>query len=384
MQKKIHDPLYMRLAALCFILSVAIGAERNAKAGAPESDRSSLAESAFCKSLVPGKFILPAKEGWWNWGMAPIYDEEGKLHIFNSCIPYMGEKGMGYWQSKSIINHYVADSVEGPYELVGTVFSCDERTYHNPQISKVGDTYVLVFLWKTTEPGSLQSIGMATAGSLDGPWTEHPDNPIIRPVKGSPNGAHASNPTFLVDRDGKFRIYYKSMSEGSDFREISMAIADQLEGPYVDYPGNPLISYKDLGRDIEDPYAFFYQDRYYMIVEDRMDVAGALGGDTPSPKKIPRGGLRPGLLFTSEDGIHWERPEIGYNTDAYYFGGELSRSERPHILWKNGHPEYLFLANHGSREAGFYLKIEGRASGRSPEQMALTGNRTDVSKTEIR
>ena len=63
-------------------------------------------------------------------------------------------------------------------------------------------------------------------------------------------------------------------------------------------------------------------------------------------------------LALSKDGIHWERPEFSYNTDAHYFGKELSRTERPHILWKDGEPEYLFLANHGSREAGFYLKIE--------------------------
>ncbi|EMI43329.1 putative secreted protein [Rhodopirellula sp. SWK7] len=313
-------------------------------------------DSAFGKSLVPGKFILPAKEGWWNWGMAPIYDEHGRLHIFNSSIPYKGDEGMGYWQQKSIINHYVADSVEGPFELLGTVFSSDQRTYHNPQISKVGDTYVLVFLWKSVESGSLQSIGIATAKSLDGPWTENPNNPIIRPTPGTPNAAHASNPSFLVDREGKYRIYYKSMSGRRAFREISMAIADQIDGPYVDCPENPLISYQDDQRDIEDPYAFFYRDTYYMIVEDRMDVASVLSGK-PSLRPKP-GGNRPGLLFNSKDGIHWERPEFSYKTDAHYFGKELSRSERPHILWKDGNPEYLFLANHGSREAGFYLKIE--------------------------
>ncbi len=314
-------------------------------------------ESAFGKSLVPGKFILKAKDGWWNWGMAPIYDEQGKLHIFNSSIPFKGEKSMAYWQSKSTIIHWVADSVEGPYELLGTVFASDQRTYHNPQISKVGDTYVLVFLWKSVEKDSLQSIGMATARSLNGPWIENPKNPIIRPIAGTPNGAHASNPSFLVDREGKFRIYYKSMSEESKFREISVAIADKLEGPYVDSPQNPLISYKHMECDIEDPYAFFYRDTYYMITEDRMDVASALNGQ-PSPDARP-GGSRPGLLFKSKDGIHWDRPEFSYNTDAHYFKRELSRTERPHILWKDGKPEYLFLANHHSREAGFYLKIEG-------------------------
>ena len=104
-------------------------------------DSRPIQESRFCASLEPGKYILPAKEGWWNWGMAPIYDEAGRLHIFNSSIPNKGS-----WIVDSIIQHFVADSVEGPYELVDVPFSSSETTYHNPQISKVGDTYVLVYL----------------------------------------------------------------------------------------------------------------------------------------------------------------------------------------------------------------------------------------------
>ena len=46
-------------------------------------------------------------------------------------------------------------------------------------------------------------------------------------------------------------------------------------------------------------------------------------------------------------------------TNEHYFGEKGSRSERPHVLWKDGRPAYLFLANHGSREAGFYLRIDG-------------------------
>lgn len=344
------------LPAVLIVACVQTGEAAAAVTGQP------IEASTFCQSLVPGKFILEAKEGWWNWGMAPIYDENGKLHVFNSCIPYKGEKSLGYWSTKSMINHYVADSVEGPYTFLGTAFSSDKATYHNPQISKVGDTYVLVYLWKPAATGSLQSIGVATAKSLGGPWTESPLNPIIKPsgIPGSPNATHASNPTFLVDRDGKYRIYYKSISDRKpEYRTISMAVADRIEGPYVDHPENPLISYEELGLDIEDPYAFFYNDTYYMIVEDRMAVKNALEGNPLPAKKIKKGGNRPGLLYHSKDGIQWGRPEIGYLTDEQYFGGELSRSERPHILWKEGKPEYLFLANHGSKEAGFYLKING-------------------------
>jgi hypothetical protein len=328
----------------------------------PSDQDQRILDSSFSASLTAGEYILPAKDGWWNWGMAPIYDEAGQLHIFNSSIPYKGKHGMGNWGSKSTIQHFVADSIEGPFELVGVPFQSDQTTYHNPQVSQVGDTYVLVFLMNDPQiEGKSQSVGIATAQSLDGPWTESPHNPVIPPsqVPGSHNATHASNPTFLVDRDGKFRIYYKSMSDRNpQFRTIALATADTIEGPYTDHPGNPLINYTDLGRDIEDPYAFFYNDTYYMIVEDRMDVKGALEGNLNPNEKILSGGNRPGLLYTSKDGLDWGRPELGYQTNAHYFEGEaLTRSERPHILWKDGEPEYLFLANHGSDEAGFYLKI---------------------------
>ncbi|MDW5290141.1 glycoside hydrolase family protein [Formosa sp. PL04] len=317
----------------------------------------SIKESSFVKSLETGKYILPAEDSWWNWCMAPIYDEQGKLHVFMSTIPKQGS-----WITDSKIVHFTANSPEGPYTFVDTTFASNNATYHNPQISKVKDTYVLVYLWKPSNtPNFNQSIGIATAKSLNGPWVESPNNPIIKPshIPGTPNARHASNPTFVADKDGKYRIYYKSISDKKPYlRTISLAIADHIEGPYENYEKNPLISYEDLGLDIEDPYAFLYQDKYYMIVEDRMGIKDALEGNQIPDSLIKRGGNRPGLIYKSDDGITWERPEIGYQTNSYYFNEELSRTERPHILWKDGEPEALFLANHDSNEAGFFLKIK--------------------------
>lgn len=322
-----------------------------------------IGESSFCRSLVAGQYILEAEEGWAQWCMAPIYDDEGTLHVFNSRIP----GGLGGWASVSTIGHFVADQPAGPYEFVETTFSSDTATYHNPQISKVGDTYVMVFLWKSSStPNINQEVGIATAKSLYGPWKESPHNPIIRAsfIPGSANAIHASNPTFLVDRDGKFRIYYKSISDKylpEQYRTISLAIAENIEGPYENHPNNPLISYEDMKIDIEDPYAFYYKEMYYMIVEDRMGVQDALEGNPIPEEKIERGGRRPGLIYKSVDGIDWDReaPEIGYQTNCFYFNDKLARTERPHILWKDGKPEHLFLACHGEgRCAGFHLKIE--------------------------
>ena len=50
----------------------------------------SIKESAFSKSQIAGDYILDAPEGWWHWGMAPIYDTSGKLHVFMSAIPNDG------------------------------------------------------------------------------------------------------------------------------------------------------------------------------------------------------------------------------------------------------------------------------------------------------
>lgn len=82
---------------------------------------SAVEDSQFVKSLTPGPFILPSPAGTWTWGMAPIYDEAGKVHIFNSIID---EKGS--WKENSKIAHWVADQPEGPYTLLGDVFVSDE------------------------------------------------------------------------------------------------------------------------------------------------------------------------------------------------------------------------------------------------------------------
>jgi hypothetical protein len=241
-------------------------------------------DSSFVKSLKVGEYILDAPDGWWHWCMAPIYDESGKLHVFMSAIPNSGS-----WNNNSKIVHYTADKPEGPYQFVDTTFSSNVASYHNPQISKVGDTYVMVYLWKlASTPGINQSVGIATAKSLEGPWKKSPHNPIIQPSykAGDAHELHASNPTFVVDKEGKYRIYYKSISgknKPNMYREISLAISDNIEGPYKNHPDNPLLSYADLNIDIEDPYAFYYKGIYYMIVEDRMGVKNALEGH-PIPK----------------------------------------------------------------------------------------------------
>lgn len=320
-----------------------------------------LKESTFCKSLKPVGRILEDSE-WTNWDMAPIYDEEGKVHLFIG----RWQKNASWLKSAQIV-HALADDPGGPYTILDTVFHCDTISFYNPQINKIGDTYVLVYAYKiSSAPNLQQMVGLATSFSLYGPWKMSEYNPAIGPSfkPGSANCLHASNPTFFRDPSEKYRIYYKSISDVPDnphLRTVSLAISENIEGPYINHPDNPLISYVEYGIDIEDPYAFFYKGIYYMILEDRRGVIDLLEGREIKLDEIKDGGWRPGLIYKSDDGISWGRPEIGYNTNAFYFDEPVKRFERPHILWKNGKPDYLFLALEDGKYGlgtGAVLKID--------------------------
>jgi hypothetical protein len=284
--------------------------------------------SSFCESLEPVHRILEDPE-WASWDMAPIYDVSGKVHLFVGRWPSDGD-----WLVNAQIVHAVSDSPEGPFEVLDTIFRNDTISYFNPQINKVGDIYVMVYAYKERSfPRMNQKIGLATATS------------------------------FHQDLDGKFRIYYKTVSDLPDdphLRTISLAIAENIEGPYVPHPDNPLISYVEDGLDVEDPYNFMYKGKYYMILEDRMDVASTYTDSPADPDTVPAGGWRPGLIYESEDGVNWEDPEIGVQTNAYYFDEPVIRFERAHILWKDGEPDYLFMAlarNETELGTGAVLKI---------------------------
>ncbi|MBM3861318.1 MAG: glycosyl hydrolase family 43 [Verrucomicrobia bacterium] len=303
--------------------------------------------SAFCWALSGGTRILESGE-WYTWCCAPIYGEDGKVHVFVARWP--SKTKMRGWLTDSELVHAVADQPEGPYTVLGTILKGGDdawfRSIYNPNVHRVGDRYVLVFAGQTD---GLQQIGLATASSLSGPWTTDRKKPMIAcsGKPGSWNCTHASNPSFVAAPDGRFYLYYKGMSDAvPKLRTIGVAVADRLEGPYREHPGNPLLSYVDRGLDIEDPYAFYYRGRFYLIAEDRMGIAGVSGSTTGKPHE---GGVRPGLFYESADGFSWGAPQIGYMTNDFYMREPRERFERPQILWKDGKTVCLFLALSGGK-----------------------------------
>lgn len=305
------------------------------------------------------KGIAVQDSGYTIWGTSPIYGDDGKIHLFVARWP--GElKVEPGWRTHSEIAHYVGDSPEGPFVFSDVAVKGDigaeapanpsvykaksEKIYapHNPSIHKVDSLYALFFIMNTgiEKHPSNQFICLATSKSLYGPWKMAGENGKILTPPTNPdywnyqasNGVN--NPAFLQHPDGGYFLYFKS-----EKAKMGLAVAENLEGPYVQMPFPVTVN----DRNIEDGYAFMYEGKFALLTTDNHGI-------------IEEGG---GILWISEDGIHFDHYEKGFNRINDYTVVDMNKAtviygskkrdyakfERPQLLLKNGKPEYLYVAS---------------------------------------
>ncbi len=290
--------------------------------------------------------VTVSEPGYVIWGCSPIAGPDNKIHLFVERWP--GSKVEPGWRSQSEIAHYIGNSPEGPFAysdvaLKGTGKNTwDKTSVHNPAIHKDGDKYVLLYIGNNNpnQPPhpSNQCIGMAVSESLYGPWKRvgddgkilaPPDDPAYWNYK-SPNGVN--NPAFLQHPDGRFFLYFKSAGG-----KMGLAISDQLTGPYHQFP-DPVT---DNDQAVEDGYAFIYNNKICLLTTDNHGI-------------IEKGG---GILWKSDDGIHFSDKEQGFHLPEIYLGkerlknavnhyaGNIIKFERPQVLLLNNKPAYLYVTS---------------------------------------
>jgi len=293
--------------------------------------------SDFARRLRPVGRVLEL-EGWHVWCASAIDGPDGKTHLF--CSRWPAATGMSGWSTHSEIIHAVADSAEGPFQVRDVALqgrgrgAWDGQMVHNPTIHKVGERYCLIYIGNRDGRPFTQSIGLAVARSLDGPWRRS-GKPILEPsVRSAWDWLMATNPALAQHPNGQFWLYYKAWDFADKKRKVGLAIADRIEGPYRKHPQNPLVDYSNIGKQIEDPYVFIEDGMFYMVMAD--DNEGVV-------KK------RGGIIVESKDGIRWSEPKLAYDTTDVYFGEPVQRFERPQVLMRGGHPAYLYLAAGGGR-----------------------------------
>ncbi|GAA4297556.1 glycoside hydrolase family protein [Aestuariibaculum suncheonense] len=290
--------------------------------------------------------------GYTIWGTSPIIDEAGKVHLFVARWPCELNVDPG-WRTHSEIAHYIGDSPEGPFTFLDVVVEGDidlkspvnplvTKIYapHNPVIKKTEDSYALFYIVNDgiEKHPSNQYICMAVSKSLYGPWKKAPENGKILTPPSNPNywnykaSNGVNNPAFLEHPNGGYFLYFKS-----EKAKMGLAIAENLEGPYVQLPFP--VTAND--QNIEDGYAFMYDGQFCLLTTDNHGIIEAGGG----------------ILWKSNDGIHFNEYEKGFhrinqytnvNMDkaAVHYGPKTksyAKFERPQILFLDNKPAYLYV-----------------------------------------
>ncbi|MFC7338765.1 glycoside hydrolase family protein [Haloferula chungangensis] len=284
------------------------------------------------------------------WGSSPVIGPEGKTHLFVARWPIAS--GFGGWLTHCEIARYLGESPEGPFEFKEVVAqgtgkkTWDHQSPHNPNVQRIGDRYVLSFIANAggsrKELAASQRIGMMVADHPAGPWKKLGEDGLILSPPEDPevwsyrSTVGVNNPALFAHPDGRFFLYYKAMKKG-DVRRMGVAIADTIEGPYV-FHKEPLTSNQT---EIEDGYAFFENDRVFLLTTH--NSAGT------------------GYLWESENGIDFGDPILGYDRMASYLGSDVvdaakilrgKKFERPQLLLQKGHPSHLYVASGANWKGG--------------------------------
>jgi len=291
--------------------------------------------SEFASRLEPIGRILQL-EDWYVWGSSAIDGPDGKVHLFTSRWP--AETGHRGWSTHSEIIHSVGDSAEGPFEVADVALRgrggeiWDACMVHNPTIHEFDGRYWLFHIGNRDGRPFTQSIGVAVADDLSGPW-ERFDRPLLTASRYRAwDWLMATNPAIVRHPNGQFWLYYKAWDMADQKRKMGLAVAEDVLGPYEKHPDNPIVDYSPQGKQVEDAYVWIERGLFHMLMADDNEGVVRKHG---------------GALVTSEDGVHWSEPTLGYDTSDVYFGGQTVRFERPQVLMRDGRPAYLYLAMQG-------------------------------------
>jgi hypothetical protein len=310
------------------------------------------------------------KEGIHIWGTSPIMGKDGRVHLYVAEWPIpenIEKERFSGWFKHSHISHYIGDSPEGPFNFLRIAVADKDGEFnapHNPTVSYHEGKYVLCFIVNENDDLTKQRIVMYVADDLSDNWRAakgaDADGTILTAPADSSIWNYnprlgVSNPT-LIKFNGKYMMYYKSVLPDENDRDnrekwdygYGVALADNLEGPYTCHPKRVTAE----GLQLEDAYAFTYNNTVYMLSRDFRGSLGSQGG---------------GLLWQSDDGYYFPKDKVrsSYEVLVDYVGEENLKGavafrgtteghlERAQLLFKDGKPAYMYVATGVNNVDGF-------------------------------
>lgn len=140
-------------------------------------------------------------------------------------------------------------------------------------IVKSGSTYYL-FLWTVPYNGGIGppgNMGVATASSIDGPWTYNPSTVILAPgTSGAWDSYAVYITTVMPDTTGSgytWIAFYGAINSSDYHAGVGVAYSNNLT-TWVKSDSNPIITSMNGSTNFENPYVFKWGSDYYMMSND--------------------------------------------------------------------------------------------------------------------
>ncbi len=169
--------------------------------------------------------------------------------------------GSLYWDHHSVFNPTVL-------EHGGRIYLFYTGTQHDPSRQyaprELPQQAMRITQIRDSHERMSQRIGVLIGDSPTGPWRRM-DEPLFAPDPGTP--VFHSNPSAVVAPDGRCFLYYKTVDPAHGNLVFSLATAPTPEGPYAQHPSNPILA-PGRGINIEDMCVWIEDGRFYMLFKD--------------------------------------------------------------------------------------------------------------------
>ena len=192
----------------------------------------------FLQIPGPNPILTPGEPGTWDSNVVETGDAFKDFGTYYLYYHATGPAG-GYQTGVATSSHPLGPFTklgDEPVLPLGPKGSWDAGHTACAMVLKEGtDRYLM---WYSGMGDSAEhekwGVGLATASAPEGPWTKHPQNPLLE---------HFGYVGGVVKVNGEYRLYtaHPIGSTAPDFSPISLATADTPEGPWEIHAGNPVM-----------------------------------------------------------------------------------------------------------------------------------------------
>ncbi|MDC0936703.1 hypothetical protein OAS39_10485 [Pirellulales bacterium] len=281
----------------CLFTAIAMAPALHVHAVDPASDRTvnPFLQGTILQIPGPNPILIPGEPGSWDGGVVETGDafkDFGTYYLYYHATGAGDGYQTGVATARRPLGPFTKHG-DAPILKVGPAGSWESKHVACAMILKEAPgKYLMWYSGMGQGEHEKWGVGLATADSPLGPWTKHPDNPILD---------HFGYVGGVVKVGGKYMLYtaHPIDSVAPDYSPMSLATADRPEGPYAEAPGNPILVEGEKGE--WDDGGFSEAEVFYASGLFHMFYGGAR---TYEPRILTRESI--GYAY-SDDGLAWTK-----------------------------------------------------------------------------